>query len=188
VPLGVVVPNIHLLHPPNLSACRSSMTIDTVELRKIQYAQELAAYTMRQWMLMRDDPESQQGSVPASATSPTSSTQNSATSTGRLTRDNVNRMCPSADLRSAGYVCSSRTASPHPLQALVLPSGTPNGQHTHPIFISLLFQLSVTLYILVCRSVCCSMPTCYVERAIHLLPVFPLPILTFSAPFYSPRS
>lgn len=120
------------LTPTNLSACHSSMTIDAVELRKIQYAQELAAYTMRQWMLMRDDPEAQQGAVPASATSPTSPTQNSATSTGRLTRDDVKRMCPSADLRSAGYVCSSRTASRHPLQASVVPSGTPKGQQTHP--------------------------------------------------------
>jgi hypothetical protein len=66
------------------------MTIDTVELRKIQYAQELAAYTMRQWMLMRDDPEPKHGSVPASATGPTSSTQNPTTSSGRQTRDDAN--------------------------------------------------------------------------------------------------
>lgn len=30
------------------------MTVDSVEVRKIQYARELAAYTMRQWNLMRE--------------------------------------------------------------------------------------------------------------------------------------
>ncbi|KAF8272310.1 hypothetical protein EI94DRAFT_1826917 [Lactarius quietus] len=30
------------------------MTIDSVEVRKMQYARELAAYTMRQWNLMRE--------------------------------------------------------------------------------------------------------------------------------------
>lgn len=70
------------------------MTIDTVELRKIQYAQELAAYTMRQWMLMRDDPEPKHGSTPSSTGGPTASAQNSATSTGRQTRDDINSMCP----------------------------------------------------------------------------------------------
>ncbi len=30
------------------------MTVDSVEFRKIQYARELAAYTMRQWNLMRE--------------------------------------------------------------------------------------------------------------------------------------
>ncbi|KAH9996607.1 hypothetical protein BJV77DRAFT_1065819 [Russula vinacea] len=76
--------------PPFLSAVvQASMTIDTVELRKIQYAQELAAYTMRQWMLMREEPEPKHSSVPASTSGPTSSTQNSATSSGRQTRDDV---------------------------------------------------------------------------------------------------
>jgi len=89
VPLGVVVPDIILSYSPSLthtiSAAFEAMTIDTVELRKIQYAQELAAYTMRQWMLMRDD-----GSAPSSTGGPTASTQNSATSAGRQTRDDVN--------------------------------------------------------------------------------------------------
>jgi hypothetical protein len=30
------------------------MTVDSVEVRKMQYARELAAYTMRQWNLMRE--------------------------------------------------------------------------------------------------------------------------------------
>ena len=30
------------------------MTVDSVEVRKIQYARELAAYTMRQWNIMRE--------------------------------------------------------------------------------------------------------------------------------------
>ena len=93
------------LTPPythTISAAFEAMTIDTVELRKIQYAQELAAYTMRQWMLMRDDPEPKHSSAPSSTGGPTASTQNSATSAGRQTRDDVNSICPPADLRSAG--------------------------------------------------------------------------------------
>ena len=107
VPLDVVVPNVFslTLTPPFLSAVvQASMTIDTVELRKIQYAQELAAYTMRQWMLMREEPEPKHSSVPASTSGPTSSTQNSATSSGRQTRDDVKSMYPSADLPSSGLV------------------------------------------------------------------------------------
>lgn len=30
------------------------MTVDSVEVRKMQYARELAAYTMRQWNVMRE--------------------------------------------------------------------------------------------------------------------------------------
>ena len=113
------------LTPTNLSAYLSSMTIDTVELRKIQYAQELAAYTMRQWMLMRDDPEGQQGSVPPSTTNPTSPAQNSATSTGRLMRDDVKRMCPSVDLRSAGYVLLQPYSVLPPTPSLSIAFGHP---------------------------------------------------------------
>ena len=70
------------------------MTIDTIELRKIQYAQELAAYTMRQWMLMREDIERERGVEPASANEPvvSSPSQNSHPHprAGRRTRDDVN--------------------------------------------------------------------------------------------------
>jgi hypothetical protein len=76
------------------------MTMDTVELRKIQYAQELAAYTMRQWMLLRDDPEPKHGSSPANG--PTPSTQNTTSSSGRQARDDISSMCPSSDPRSVG--------------------------------------------------------------------------------------
>jgi hypothetical protein len=75
------------------------MTVDTVELRKIQYSQELAAYTMRQWMLMREDPDPKQhGTVPTSTSGPTSTTQSTAPGSGRQTRDDIGR-CPSADPR-----------------------------------------------------------------------------------------
>jgi hypothetical protein len=66
------------------------MTIDAVELRKIQYAQELAAYTMRQWMLMREDIERKRGVEPASANEPVPPTQNSNPRASRRTRDDVN--------------------------------------------------------------------------------------------------
>lgn len=65
------------------------MTVDTVELRKIQYAQELAAYTMRQWTLMRDSPDPKHGSVPESPSGPTSVAQTTAPSSGRETRDDI---------------------------------------------------------------------------------------------------
>jgi hypothetical protein len=78
------------------------MTIDTVELRKIQYAQELAAYTMRQWMLTRDSPDPEHGSVPAESTNgPTSAAQSAAPTSGRETRDGFSK-CPPADLHLAG--------------------------------------------------------------------------------------
>jgi hypothetical protein len=70
------------------------MTVDTVELRKIQYAQELAAYTMRQWTLMRDSPDPKHGE---STSGPTSVAQTTAPSSGRETRDDISRY-PSADL------------------------------------------------------------------------------------------
>jgi hypothetical protein len=79
------------------------MTIDTVELRKIQYAQELAAYTMRQWMLTRDSPDPKHGSIPGSTGGPTSAAQTTDPSSGRETRDDISR-CPSADLHLAGSV------------------------------------------------------------------------------------
>lgn len=68
------------------------MTIDAVELRKIQYAQELAAYTMRQWMLMREDIERKRGVEPASANAnePVPPTQNSNPRASLRTRDDVN--------------------------------------------------------------------------------------------------
>ena len=70
------------------------MTIDTVELRKIQYAQELAAYTMRQWMLMRDSPDPKHGSVAESTNGPTSAAQTTTPSSGRDIRGDISR-CPS---------------------------------------------------------------------------------------------
>ena len=73
------------------------MTIDTVELRKIQYAQELAAYTMRQWMLTRDSPDPKHGSVPDSTSGPTPAAQTTAPSSGREARDDISR-CLSVDL------------------------------------------------------------------------------------------
>ena len=83
------------------------MTIDAIELRKVQYAQELAAYTMRQWMLMREDLERKRTGDfdPASANEPVSPVQNSHTRAGRQTRDNdVNSMyiCLQAYLQLAG--------------------------------------------------------------------------------------
>ena len=69
------------------------MTIDAIELRKIQYAQELAAYTMRQWMLMREDIERKRDFEPPSANEPVSPTQNSHPRAGRRTRDDANSMC-----------------------------------------------------------------------------------------------
>ena len=66
------------------------MTTDVIELRKIQYAQELAAYTMRQWMLVRDavERDSERGFTPASATSTsTLRTQSSHPNTDHQTRD-----------------------------------------------------------------------------------------------------
>jgi hypothetical protein len=68
------------------------MTVDTTELRKIQYAQELAAYTMRQWMLVREDRERKRSFDPASANEPESPTQNLHPCTGRSTRDDANSM------------------------------------------------------------------------------------------------
>ena len=69
------------------------MTVDNIELRKIQYAQELAAYTLRQWMLTREDIERERGFEPASANEPVSPTQNSRPRAGRRTRSDVNSMC-----------------------------------------------------------------------------------------------
>jgi hypothetical protein len=70
------------------------MTIDTIELRKIQYAQELAAYTMRQWMLVREDRERERsgGINPTTANEQESPTRNSHPRAGRPTRDNANSM------------------------------------------------------------------------------------------------
>jgi hypothetical protein len=102
------------------------MTVDTVELRKIQYAQELAAYTMRQWMIMRDspDPKPEHGSVPDSTSGPTSAAQTTAPSSGRETRDDISR-CPSADLHLAGRltVCYQLRSVPPPIQSLRIISG-----------------------------------------------------------------
>ena len=100
------------------------MTIDTVELRKIQYAQELAAYTMRQWTLMRDSPDPKHGPVPESTSGPTSAAQTTAPSSGRETRDNISR-CPSADLHLAGRlkVCYQLYSMPPPLQSLSIAPG-----------------------------------------------------------------
>jgi len=76
------------------------MTIDVIELRKIQYAQELAAYTMRQWMLVREeaaDTERKRDFAPASATTSTSHTQSSQPSTDYQTRDGIDTArCSSA--------------------------------------------------------------------------------------------
>jgi len=83
-------------HTPRLS---QSMTIDVIELRKIQYAQELAAYTMRQWMLVREeaaDTERKRDFAPASATTSTSHTQSSQPSTDYQTRDGIDTRCSSA--------------------------------------------------------------------------------------------
>jgi hypothetical protein len=103
------------------------MTIDTVELRKIQYAQELAAYTMRQWMLTRDSPDPQHGSAPESTSGPTSAAQTTAPSSGRETRDNNHDIsgCPSADLHLAGRltVCYQLYSMPPPIQSLSTVSG-----------------------------------------------------------------
>lgn len=100
------------------------MTIDTVELRKIQYAQELAAYTMRQWMLMRDSPDPKHGSE--STSGPTSAAQTTAPSSGHQTRGDISR-CPSAGLHLAGRltVCfaTSCAACPCPYQVLALLPG-----------------------------------------------------------------
>jgi hypothetical protein len=102
------------------------MTIDTVELRKIQYAQELAAYTMRQWMLTgtRDSPDPNHGSVPESTSGPTPAAQTTAPSSGRGTRDDISR-CMSADLHLAGRltVCCYQLHSMPPLQSLSIAPG-----------------------------------------------------------------
>ena len=108
------------------------MTIDTVELRKIQYAQELAAYTMRQWMLVRDSPDPKHGSAPGESTSgPTSAAQTTAPGSGRQTRGDIS-MSPSTDLHFAGRLttcfATSCTACPHPYKVLVLLPGKLNGQ------------------------------------------------------------
>ena len=71
-PYNITVVLDVLPHSPPFLCLSYSMTIDTVELRKIQYAQELAAYTMRQWMLTRDSPDPKHGSVPDSTSGPTS--------------------------------------------------------------------------------------------------------------------
>jgi hypothetical protein len=76
------------------------MTVDTIELRKIQYAQELAAYTMRQWMLIREDRERKRSLHPASANEPESPSQNSHPRTGRPTRDDANSM---SSVRRPGF-------------------------------------------------------------------------------------
>lgn len=74
------------------------MTIDTVELRKIQYAQELAAYTMRQWMLTRDSPDPKHSD---STSGPTSAAQSTGPNSGRQTRGDISGS-PSADLHLVG--------------------------------------------------------------------------------------
>jgi len=84
----VVLVVLTLTLTQSLSASVVAMTIDTVELRKIQYSQELAAYTMRQWMLTHDSPHPNHGSVPGSTSGPTSAAQTTAPSSGRETRDN----------------------------------------------------------------------------------------------------
>ncbi|KAI9512332.1 hypothetical protein F5148DRAFT_1279864 [Russula earlei] len=64
------------------------MTVDTIELRKMQYAQELAAHTMRQWMLVREALERKQGFAPASAdVVAISRTQSPRPRSSRQTRD-----------------------------------------------------------------------------------------------------
>src|SRR6266705_196037 len=100
------------------------MTIDTVELRKIQYAQELAAYTMRQWMLTRDSPDPKHGSVPESTSGPTSTAQSTAPSSGHKAQGDMSR-CSSADLHLAGRltVCYQPYSMPPPIQSLSTASG-----------------------------------------------------------------
>lgn len=44
----------HLHHPTPPIPSLTKMTVDSVEIRKMQYARELAAYTMRQWNIMRE--------------------------------------------------------------------------------------------------------------------------------------
>ncbi|KAI0005442.1 hypothetical protein BJV74DRAFT_880700 [Russula compacta] len=62
------------------------MTIDTIELRKIQYAQELVAYTMRQWTLTQESLERKRSSTTNGVAS---HTQNSNPRSGCQTRDGV---------------------------------------------------------------------------------------------------
>ena len=122
--INVVVVLDVLYHSPPLLCLRYSMTIDTVELRKIQYAQELAAYTMRQWTLMHDSPDPKHGSVPESTSSPTSAAQTTAPSSGRDSRDDIST-CPSAGLHLAGRltVCYQLDSMPPPIRSLSTASG-----------------------------------------------------------------
>ncbi|KAI0252645.1 hypothetical protein BJV78DRAFT_1281503 [Lactifluus subvellereus] len=64
------------------------MTIDSVEFRKMQYARELAAYTLRQWVLMCGAPENKRRFATASANAPVSRPQpNSRTRSVSRVRD-----------------------------------------------------------------------------------------------------
>jgi hypothetical protein len=122
------------------------MTVDTTELRKIQYAQELAAYTMRQWMLMREDRERKRSFDPASANEPESPTQNLHPCTGRPTRDNANSM---SSVRRPAFgwsidICFSRTGCPRPYRALVASEHQSVSRWTYRLF-SPYFDMSISV-------------------------------------------
>jgi hypothetical protein len=96
------------------------MTTDTVERQKIQYAQELAAYTLRQW---RDTLERKGDPDPASANDPVPHTQISHSHASRQTRDSRHSMCspsePSLDVFSQSIdICFRRTVRPLPNPSL----------------------------------------------------------------------
>jgi hypothetical protein len=78
------------------------MTIDSVEFRKMQYARELAAHTLRQWILLCEDLENNR-SFSAPANAPVShAQQNSRTHSGSQVQDGTGTCMCFSDFRLAG--------------------------------------------------------------------------------------
>ena len=68
------------------------MTIDSVELRKMQYTRELAAHTLRQWNLLREALENKRSfaaSADASDAAMLRAQPNSGTPTGSQVQDST---------------------------------------------------------------------------------------------------
>ncbi|KAH8992053.1 hypothetical protein EDB92DRAFT_1945593 [Lactarius akahatsu] len=75
------------------------MTVDSVEIRKIQYARELAAYTMRQWNIMREALERER-SLAASTVSQTQSLRPRSRSQPQDGTSTLAQQCASAHTES----------------------------------------------------------------------------------------
>jgi hypothetical protein len=87
-PFSFPLATAHTKPKTPLSGFLLAMTVDSVEFRKMQYTRELAAYTLRQWNLLRETLENKR-SFAASADSSDAAISRTQPNSGTRTEDST---------------------------------------------------------------------------------------------------